>query len=81
MAWPPLLAASGSMPTAGTGLQANLISTSARSDGTRQVTYGGHPLYDFSGDRTATDVNGQGSTAFGAKWYVVAPTGKKIDNS
>ena len=40
------------------------------------MTYNKHPLYTFVGDagkRGAT--KGEGLTAFGAKWYVVAAKG------
>jgi predicted lipoprotein with Yx(FWY)xxD motif len=45
------------------------------------VTYKGHPLYYFIKDKDAGDSYGQGSHAFGASWYVLAPSGKKVDNS
>ncbi|WP_405781743.1 hypothetical protein [Streptomyces sp. NBC_00859] len=75
-AWPPLLAKN--TPTAGTGVQTKLLSTSVRSGGVKGVTYKGHPLYTFLGDHKAGDINGQGLTQFGAKWYVLNPEGKKI---
>ena len=50
-----------------------------RADGTTQVTYGGHPLYYFVGDKAAGDLTGQDINQFGAKWYVVGKDGKKID--
>jgi predicted lipoprotein with Yx(FWY)xxD motif len=65
-------------PTVGTGLTASAVGTTNRSDGSRQVTYKGHPLYRFSGDQNPGDVNGQGINAFGANWYVVSPAGAAI---
>src|SRR3954449_2388273 len=50
-AWPPLT--SDGKPAAGEGVDAGLLSTSKRSDATLGVTYAGHPLYYFSGDRAA----------------------------
>ena len=47
--------------------------------GTRQVTYNGHPLYYFTGDRNPGETRGQGLDRFGGPWYVVAPAGDKID--
>jgi predicted lipoprotein with Yx(FWY)xxD motif len=44
-----------------------------------QVTYAGHPLYRFAGDKKPGQVKGEGSKAFGASWCVLTPTGKKID--
>ncbi|WP_405560436.1 hypothetical protein [Streptomyces sp. NBC_01180] len=75
-AWPPLLVKN--KPTAQSGVQDKLLSTSVRSGGGKQVTYKGHPLYTFLGDRTPGQMNGQGLTQFGAKWFVVGPDGKKI---
>ena len=53
---------------------------SPRADGTRQVTYDGHPLYYFAGDKAPGDVTGQGIHNFGGGWYVVAPGGDEIDD-
>jgi predicted lipoprotein with Yx(FWY)xxD motif len=50
-----------------------------RGDGTVQVTYNGHPLYYFVGDRKSGDTRGEGLTAFGAGWYVLSPAGNKIE--
>src|SRR5262249_18989441 len=58
--WPPLLIAAGKKPVAGAGLTASKVGTVKRPDGKIQVTYGGYPLYLFSGDAKAGDVNGQG---------------------
>jgi predicted lipoprotein with Yx(FWY)xxD motif len=74
-AWPPVLATSN--PTAGTGLTASKLGTITRSDGNRQVTYNGHPLYRFVKDTKAGQTNGQGVTAFGASWFALAPSGNQ----
>ncbi|MER7725226.1 hypothetical protein [Streptomyces sp. NPDC096323] len=74
--WPPLLDTDA--PTAGSGVKSDLLKTTPRSGGKKQVTYNGHPLYRFNGDRKAGDANGQATDAFGAKWYVISPEGKKI---
>ncbi|MFE4176568.1 hypothetical protein ACFRR7_31740 [Streptomyces sp. NPDC056909] len=77
-AWPPGLESTGT-PKAGTGgVKQNLLSTTTRSDGTKQVTYNNHPLYRFEGDKKPGETNGQGLTAFGAKWYVLDAAGKAI---
>jgi predicted lipoprotein with Yx(FWY)xxD motif len=76
--WPPL-AASGRVAR-GTGVSAGKLGTVARRGGGRQVTYGGHPLYYYAGDHRAGQTRGEGLNQFGAKWYVLAATGKKIDN-
>lgn len=76
--WPPLLADG---PTPGTtgAARAALVGSGVRADGSRQVTYHGHPLYHFAGDRAPGDVRGQGIHNFGGGWYVVTPDGDKID--
>jgi predicted lipoprotein with Yx(FWY)xxD motif len=75
--WPPLT--SNGSPVAGSGVTQSLLSTSQRADGSTQVVYNGHPLYNYTGDTKAGDTNGEGSTAFGAGWDVVSPAGAKID--
>src|SRR5205807_5535968 len=75
-AWPPLLA--NGTPTGGTGVTASKLGTITRSGGSRQVTYNGHPVYLYAGDKKPGDVNGQGVTAFGAARYAVSPTGRQI---
>jgi predicted lipoprotein with Yx(FWY)xxD motif len=74
--WPPLLATG--KPTVGSGANASLVATSARSDGKSQVIYNGHPLYLFSADQKAGDTNGQGVNAFGGLWYVLSSSGDEI---
>jgi predicted lipoprotein with Yx(FWY)xxD motif len=75
-AWPPLTAMGA--PTAGSGATASDLGTISRSDGTKQVTYDGHPLYYFAGDKAAGQTSGEGSNGFGAPWYLVAPSGQQI---
>ena len=77
--WPPLTVSG--KPTAGSNVKSNLLSTTTRSDGSKQVTYNGHPLYTFSGDKKPGQMNGQGLNAFGANWYVVGTDGKQITKS
>jgi predicted lipoprotein with Yx(FWY)xxD motif len=77
-AWPPVLA-HGSATQASAPVQSALVGSVQRSDGTRQVTYDGHPLYRYAGDDKAGQTRGQGLDQFGAGWYVVSPSGRKID--
>ena len=69
-AWPPVQVTG--TPTAGNGADAALVGTTSRSDGTKQATYDGHPLYTFTGHNQAGDTNGEGRVAFGGTWS--APT-------
>jgi len=67
--WPALKGTA----TAGTGVQASLLSSSMQANGDAQVTYGGRPLYYFAGDNKPGDVNGQG---VGNVWYAVTAEGE-----
>ena len=78
-AWPPVV--TSGTPTASNGVSGTNLGTTTRPDGTKQVTYHGHPLYYFVNDTSAGQTAGQGSKAFGAGWYVVGTNGNKIDNS
>jgi predicted lipoprotein with Yx(FWY)xxD motif len=78
-AWPPVTTAGG--PQSGAGASGAMLGTTTRTDGTTEVTYGGHPLYYFIADKKAGDMTGQGINQFGAKWYVLAPNGTKIDTA
>jgi predicted lipoprotein with Yx(FWY)xxD motif len=74
--WPPLL--TNGAPKAGTGANASLLGTTTRTDGTVEVTYGGHPLYYVVTDHNPGDATGQGVNNYGAVWDVVGPDGKQI---
>jgi predicted lipoprotein with Yx(FWY)xxD motif len=76
----PAVTTSGTPHASGAALIAKL-GTIKRSDGTTQVTYNGHPLYYYAKDGDAGDAYGQGIVGFGAGWYVLAPSGSKIDTS
>ncbi len=75
-AWPPLTTTG--KPIAGNGVQSSNLATIKRSDGSRQVTYKGHPLYYFIEDKRKGSIKGQGSDAFGADWWLVSPSGSAI---
>lgn len=70
--WPPV---PGDV-TAGEGVDASLLGTVERADGSVQATYDGWPLYTFVGDAGPGDVNGQGVSDV---WFAVAPDGSPID--
>lgn len=75
-AW-PVVPATGTVTAAG-GAQASDLGTLKRSDGTMQVTYMGHPLYYYVGDTGPGQANGQNSDSFGAKWWLVSPSGADV---
>lgn len=69
--WPPLVGEAA----AGDGIDASLLGTTERTDGSMQVTYDGNPLYFYAPDSAPGDTAGQG---VGGVWWVVAPDGTKI---
>lgn len=74
--WPPLTT-TGTPTATGKAIQADL-GTFRRADGTVQVTYHGWPLYYFAQDTRAGETSGQGNDGFGAKWWLMAPSGSEI---
>ena len=75
--WPPLLTTG--KPVAGPGAKSSLLGTIRRSDGRKQVTYAGHPLYRFALDTRPGQVRGEGLQDFGAGWDALTPSGAKIE--
>ncbi|MPV38080.1 COG4315 family predicted lipoprotein [Georgenia subflava] len=69
--WPPV---PGDV-TAGPGLEADLLGTLERSDGTTQASYADRPLYYFAQDAEPGDTTGQG---FNDVWFVVGADGEPV---
>ena len=78
-AWPPFVMTQP--PTAGLDLAQALTSTTTRNDGSKQVTYNGHPLYYYIGDAGPGQVNCQAVVEFGGGWYVLDGQGNKISRA
>ena len=76
--WPPLL--TKGKPAAARGARKSLLGMTRRADGAAQVTYAGHPLYRFLQDTQPGQTDGQCVRTFGAEWYVLAPTGRKVES-
>jgi predicted lipoprotein with Yx(FWY)xxD motif len=74
--WTPL--ASQGSPAAGDGVDATLLGTITRDDGTMQVTYNDHPLYTFANDTGAGDAAGQGMEDNGGTWNLISATGEPV---
>ena len=72
-AWPPLLTRSA--PLAGSGVEAKLLGTTKRKNGTLQVTYNGHPLYYYEGDKVGK-IMCQHATMHGGLWLIIKPNGQ-----
>jgi predicted lipoprotein with Yx(FWY)xxD motif len=75
--WPPLT--SLSTPRAGKGVHQAQLRLARSRTGTPQVTYAGHPLYRFAGDKHGGQTTGEGLDDFGAGWYALTAGGNKVD--
>jgi predicted lipoprotein with Yx(FWY)xxD motif len=75
-AWPPYLVRGG--VHAGAGVKQSLLGTIRRANGSRQVTYGGRPLYYYVGDKKPRQILCQNVSEFGGLWLIVRPTGKLV---
>jgi predicted lipoprotein with Yx(FWY)xxD motif len=71
--WPPLT--TRGRPGATSGARRALLGTTRRTNGRLQVTYHGHPLYYFAGDKRAGQSAGAGLTGFGGRWDPVSVAG------
>jgi predicted lipoprotein with Yx(FWY)xxD motif len=71
-AWPPVLTKGA--PSVGPGLNANLLGTTKRKDGTLQVTYNHHPLYFYSADKHGK-IMCQHAVMHGGIWLVLKANG------
>ena len=75
--WPPLT--SHATAHVGMGVHQSMLGLSMAHNGVRQVTYAGHPLYTFVGDKKAGQTTGEGLNNFGGGWYVLTANGKKVE--
>jgi predicted lipoprotein with Yx(FWY)xxD motif len=69
--WAPVL--TGRKPTV-EGIDADLVGTASRIDGTRQAMLNGWPLYRYLGDTEPGQWRGQGVAGI---WFAVRPDGEK----
>jgi predicted lipoprotein with Yx(FWY)xxD motif len=72
-AWPPVLTAR--RPKAGRGVDADLLGTTTRRNGDRQVTYAGRPLYTYAHEGRR-EVFCHDVRLNGGYWWVLDPEGK-----
>jgi predicted lipoprotein with Yx(FWY)xxD motif len=67
--WPPV-----KVPTTASGVK-GAFATIKRSDGSTQLTFRGHPLYTFVGDKSPGQASGNGINAFGGLWHEAPASG------
>ena len=70
--WPPALTNDGKPELK--GIDADLVGTVTRADGTKQLTVGGWPIYTYIGDKKPGTWKGQN---VGGTWFVIKPDGTK----
>jgi len=70
--WKPALTIDGKPTLA--GVDSDVVGTVTRSDGTKQLTVKGWPLYAYLGDKKAGTWKGQNVNG---KWFVIKPDGAK----
>lgn len=73
-AWPPVL--TDGEPQATGDVDADLLGTVERRNGTRQVTYNGHPLYYYAHEAPG-EVKCHNVATHGGLWWVVQPGGDR----
>jgi len=71
--WQPVIVTG--VPQAGNGINASMLGTIPREDGSLQAAYNGWPLYNYSGDTGAGTTKGQGMDGV---WFLVSGTGNAI---
>ena len=69
--WKPFYDSSLYLPSS---LSSSNFTTITRSDGSKQTSYNGWPLYYFSSDSSAGSMIGEGAYQYGGLWYAMPPT-------
>jgi predicted lipoprotein with Yx(FWY)xxD motif len=74
--WPPVT--TKAKPVAGKGVKTSLLGSIKLPNGSRQVTYNGHPLYGYIGDSAARQTDYVGIRQAGGIWYAINAAGKVV---
>lgn len=75
-AWPPYIVTGRTRRSR--GVDPARLGTIRRSDGRRQLTLAGKPLYYYVGDRRPLQILCQDVREFGGRWLVVRPSGALV---
>jgi predicted lipoprotein with Yx(FWY)xxD motif len=75
--WPPLTT-TGPVTISGQFTVQHDLGVITRTNGTKQVTYGGHPLYYYSGDTGPGQTKGQG---VGGVWFLIGPVANVMNGT
>ena len=75
--WKPLLTVGAPTVKAGSKLTQSKVTTLTTAGAKTQVEYNGHPLYTYTGDTKAGQVNGSSAYQFGGYWYALNSAGKQ----
>ena len=73
VAWPPVL--TDGTPVAADGADPAALGTTPRTDGSMQVTYGGHPLYSYAHEGP-NEVRCHNVRGFDGLWFAISPAGE-----
>jgi predicted lipoprotein with Yx(FWY)xxD motif len=73
--WPPLT--TSGKPAAGPGVKSKLLGT-ITVQGKKQVTYAGHPLYNWIADPGGGNTKYVGTNSTGGRWYAITTAGKVV---
>jgi predicted lipoprotein with Yx(FWY)xxD motif len=74
--WPPVLVER--VPLVDPSIDAGRLTLAARPDGSRQLTYGGRPLYYAEADLKSDDTWGHHAMAFGGRFTLLSPGGDPL---
>ncbi|MGJ4728045.1 hypothetical protein [Luteimonas sp. SDU101] len=74
--WPPVMLTRGDSPVAGPGLEQTAVGTLQTPAGDHHLTYHGHPLYRYVGDRGARTTTGHDVQDDWGHWRLAGVDGK-----
>ncbi|RPE76932.1 COG4315 family predicted lipoprotein [Vulcaniibacterium tengchongense] len=78
--WPPVIART-QRPQAGVGIDGGRLGVVPRADGTLQATYGGQPLYRYSGDGGTGRTSGHGVRDQWGRWSLLGLDGQPLPDA